>query len=315
MIPGPIGAAAAGISAGAYAATGNRAKALMMGVTVAAAMVPGGGAMVKVGMAAAKSAGKVSARAGRAVVKAFKGGGSCRVPNSFTPETGVLMADGSTVPIGQVQVGDLVAARDPETGELTAQPVLDVIVGHGDKHLIKVVTAPAPVSALAEGRVADDDPRADTWTATANHPIWVDDEGWTEADDLALGDLLMGAAGEYRVVQDLDDQGWLTGQTVYNLSVANVHTFVVGDAGDGTVVHNCGEVSKANSPVWASFKPWRGQTRTNGKMGKSREYYEWDHTHRDIEVYNGRGVHKGSMHPKTGKMHKPAVVGRRIRVR
>ncbi|TWH72141.1 intein/RHS repeat-associated protein [Modestobacter roseus] len=239
MIPGPIGAAAAGISAGAYAATGNRAKALMMGITVAAAMIPGGGAMVKVGMAAAKSAGKVSARAGRAVVKAFKGGGSCRVPNSFTPETGVLMADGATVPIGQVQVGDLVAARDPETGELTAQPVLDVIVGHGDKHLIKVVTAPAPASALAEGQVADDDPRADTWTATANHPIWVDDEGWTEADDLALGDLLMGAAGEYRVVQDLDDRGWLPGQVVYNLSVANVHTFVIGAIGDGSLVHNC----------------------------------------------------------------------------
>uniref|UniRef100_UPI0034DE0E48 polymorphic toxin type 8 domain-containing protein n=1 Tax=Modestobacter roseus TaxID=1181884 RepID=UPI0034DE0E48 len=75
--------------------------------------------------------------------------------------------------------------------------------------------------------------------ATANHPIWVDDEGWTEADDLALGDLLMGAAGEYRVVQDLDDRGWLPGQVVYNLSVANVHTFVIGAIGDGSLVHNC----------------------------------------------------------------------------
>ncbi|WP_369131459.1 Hint domain-containing protein [Modestobacter roseus] len=240
MIPGPIGAAAAGISAGAYAATGNRAKALMMGVTVAAAMIPGGGAMVKVGMAAAKSAGKVSARAGRAVVKARKG---C---NSFTPETGVLMADGATVPISQLEVGDLVAARDPQTGELTAQPVLNVIVGQGDKHLIKVVTAPAPASALDEGQVADDDPRADTWIATANHPIWVDGGGWTDADALALGDLLVGATGKYRVVQDLDDQGWLPGQTVYNLSVANVHTFIVGDTGDGTAVHNSSDSCPIN---------------------------------------------------------------------
>jgi hypothetical protein len=124
------------------------------------------------------------------------------------------------------------------TGQLTAQPVLNVIVGHGDKHLIQVVTAPAPDSALADGQVPDDDPRADVWTATANHPIWVQDQGWTDADDLAIGDLLQGAAGELRVVQDLDDEGWVHGQTVYNLSVANVHTFIVGDTGGGTLVHN-----------------------------------------------------------------------------
>ncbi|MGY1843129.1 polymorphic toxin-type HINT domain-containing protein [Modestobacter sp. SYSU DS0875] len=246
VVPGPIGAAAGAISAGAYAATGNKRKALEMSITAAAAMVPGGGAMVKVGMAAARSAGKVSARAGRSVVKAFKGRNSCRLGNSFSPGTGVLMADGTTQPISQIDVGDLVTTRDPETGEVTWQPVLDVIVGHGEKHLIKVVTAPAQASALDDGQVADGDARADTWIATANHPIWVEGEGWTEADDLALGDLLMGAAGDYRVVQDLDDRGWLLGQTVYNLSVANVHTFVVGDEGAGSLVHNCSAVGPSS---------------------------------------------------------------------
>jgi hypothetical protein len=242
MIPGPIGAAAAGVSAVAYAASGNKGKALEMGITAAAAMIPGGGAVVKAGMALAKkAAGRVAAKAGQAVAKLSKAAGSCRVPNSFTPETGVRMADGTTLPISDVQVSDLVAARDPATGELTAQPVLDVIEGHGDKHLIKVVTAPAPASALDDDHVADDDPRADTWKATANHPIWVEDQGWTAADDLALGDLLEGASSEIRIVQDLRDLGWLRNQTVYNLSVANVHTYIVGKNGNGTLVHNCGE--------------------------------------------------------------------------
>jgi len=247
MIPGPIGAAAAGVSAVAYAASGNKGKALEMGITALAAMAPGGGAIVKAGMAAAKKAGgRVAARVGQAAAKLRKAAGSCKVGpgNSFTPETGVLMADGSTVAISDIQVGNLVAARDPGTGELTAQPVLDVIEGHGDKHLIKVITAPAPASALDDGQVADEDPRADTWTATANHPIWVEDQGWTDADNLAVGDLLQGATGELRTVQDVDDEGWLQDQTVYNLSVANTHTYVVGDNGDGTLVHNCGSIDQ-----------------------------------------------------------------------
>ena len=240
VAPGPIGVAAGAISAGAYAATGNRRKGLEIGVTALAAMIPGGGAMAKAGFAAARTAGRVSARVGRAPVKPpRRAPTSCRAPNSFVPETGVLMADGGTVQISAVHVGDLVAARDPLTGEVTAQPVLNVIVSHGDKHLIEIVTAPPPADALHDGQVADDDPRADTWTATVNHPIWVEEQGWTHADDLAVGDLLQGATGELRIVQDIDDEGWKTNQTVYNLRVANTHTYVVGDTGDGTLVHNC----------------------------------------------------------------------------
>ena len=240
-IPGPIGVAASGISAGAYAASGNKRKALEMGVSAGAAFLPGGRAMVKAGFAAAKSAGKVSAKAGKALAKKVKG---C---NSFTPDTGVLMADGTTVPINQVRVGDLVAARDPQTGELTAQPVLNVVVGHGDKHLIEVATAPAPAGALSAGQVADADAGIDSWTTTANHPIWVSGKGWTDAEDLSIGDLLTGATGKLRTVQALTDEGWRSGQTVYNLSVANAHTFIVGDAGDGTLVHNA-SVCQVHAP-------------------------------------------------------------------
>ena len=66
VVPGPIGTAAAALSAGAYAATGNKAKAFEMGVTALAAMVPGGGAMVKAGFAAARAAGRVASKVGGA---------------------------------------------------------------------------------------------------------------------------------------------------------------------------------------------------------------------------------------------------------
>ncbi|TFV63134.1 DNRLRE domain-containing protein [Geodermatophilus sp. DF01-2] len=236
VVPGPIGAAAGAISAGAYVATGNRRKALEMGVTVLAAMVPGGGAMVKVGFAAARAGGRVAAKAGASVSKVVRrSGGSCPIPNSFTPETPVLMADGSTKPIGDLEVGDLVLARDPLTGELTAQPVLRVIVGFGDKHLVGVTTSRAPPTG-GEGvspLTADD-----TWIATANHPIWVEGSGWTDAVELQTGDLTTGASGQRRIVSSIVDYGWTAGQTVYNLSVANVHTFIVGERYSGTLVHN-----------------------------------------------------------------------------
>ena len=72
VVPGPIGAAAAAVSAGAYAVTGNKAKALEMGVTAIAAMIPGGGAIARAGFAAARAAGRVAAKVGGSVVREVK---------------------------------------------------------------------------------------------------------------------------------------------------------------------------------------------------------------------------------------------------
>jgi RHS repeat-associated protein len=243
-IPGPVGAAAAGVSAIAYASTGNKGKALEMGITAAAGLV-GAGAAVRAGAAAWRAGGSVAARVGRTTMATVRGTAgrraeSCMLPgNSFTPETAVLMADGTTLPISQVQVGDFVASRDPSTGEVSAQPVLDVIVGVGDRHLLSVTTAPTPPGSLEGGEVADRAKRDDTWTATANHPVWVDGRGWTEADELRVGDVTVGAGGTSRVIVTVRDRGWRSGQTVVNLSVANVHTFIVGALGRGATVHNC----------------------------------------------------------------------------
>lgn len=71
-------------------------------------------------------------------------------------------------------------------------------------------------------------------------------------------------------------------------------------------------VSKATSPIWQSFRPFKGQTKTNGLSGSKKEFYEWDFTHCDIEVYDKNGKHKGTMDPQTGDMIKPAVKGRAI---
>jgi hypothetical protein len=88
--------------------------------------------------------------------------------NSFVGDTPVLMADGSTKPIRDVQVGDEVLATDPTTGETAAREVTDLIAGTGDKELVKITID-------VDGAAGD---QTDVLTSTAGHPFWVADRGF-----------------------------------------------------------------------------------------------------------------------------------------
>jgi hypothetical protein len=103
---------------------------------------------------------------------------------------------------------------------------------------------------------------------------------------------------------------------MYNLTIADVHTYYVIASATPVLVHNCprelNPAGPGDSPVWQDLKPFKGKTRTNGLNGKSRQYYQWDYTHNDIEVYDSKGVHLGSLDPVTGELYKPPVRGRTI---
>jgi hypothetical protein len=71
------------------------------------------------------------------------------------------------------------------------------------------------------------------------------------------------------------------------------------------------KMAPSESPIWKSLRGAGGKTRTVGQ-GKSQRYFEWDFTHGDIEVYDPKGRHLGSMNPTSGAMYKPPVPGRRI---
>src|SRR5437868_8506058 len=58
--------------------------------------------------------------------------------NSFVPDTRVAMADGTTKPIQDVEVGDQVIATDPETGKSEAKPVIALITSKGAKNLVQI---------------------------------------------------------------------------------------------------------------------------------------------------------------------------------
>jgi hypothetical protein len=144
-------------------------------------------------------------------------------PNSFLPGTPVLLADGATESIEQVTPGTEVASFDPVTGTRTEEPVLDRIVGSGRKDLDRID--------ISGGGGAG------TVTATANHPFFdPDSRAWVDASALRPGEHLRTAEGGLAQVASVTP--YSQSLTVYNLSVAGLHTYYVAAGPVAVVVHN-----------------------------------------------------------------------------
>jgi hypothetical protein len=60
------------------------------------------------------------------------------------------------------------------------------------------------------------------------HPFWVAGKGWIKANELRIGDILVGRTGKLTPVTDLLETGEI--ETVYNFRVADHHTYFVGGA-------------------------------------------------------------------------------------
>lgn len=61
---------------------------------------------------------------------------------------------------------------------------------------------------------------------TSEHPFWVHNKGWLPSRELKVGDLFSSHDGQAVAVEDLLDTGETT--TVYNVRVADNHTYFVG---------------------------------------------------------------------------------------
>jgi len=151
-------------------------------------------------------------------------GGDC----SFSGDTGVLMADGSTSPIAEIEIGDWVLAADPETGERGLRQVTALWV-HADQLVDLVIDGEAV-------------------TTTEDHPFWnASDQAWQRADELDRGEVVLTADGDRVAVEGID---WATrtGGIAYNLTVADLHTYFVVVGDEPVLVHNtCGKPSETLS--------------------------------------------------------------------
>jgi RHS repeat-associated protein len=151
---------------------------------------------------------------------------SCQTTkHSFVAATLVLMADGTTKPIAEIDIGDKVKATDPTTGDTTDRDVVATIV-HTDEDDMTRLT------------VESEDGTAGTVDATSWHPVWVDAQGrFVNIGDLKRGDRLTSADGTLPVVVDVDRYTHF--EPVYDLTIDGVHTYYVLARTTPVLVHNC----------------------------------------------------------------------------
>ncbi|WP_144056931.1 polymorphic toxin-type HINT domain-containing protein [Micromonospora lupini] len=161
--------------------------------------------------------------------------------NSFTPDTLVVMGDGSTKPIEDVQLGEEVLATDPESGLTEARPVVGLIVGEGQKNLVDVTVDTDGAKGDASGSVI----------ATDGHPFWVADlKEWVKAADLKPGQWLRTSAGTLVQVEAV--RPFTQQRRVHNLTVDGIHTYHVVAGSTEVLVHNCSAAKKAVDDLRAS---------------------------------------------------------------
>ena len=147
-------------------------------------------------------------------------GGKCDAPGVCCAPGTLVETDAGQVPIEELEVGDQVLSRDDRTGEQDYRPVVRTMV-----------TADQPLLAV---ELEDESGADETIEVTPPHPFQVEGRGWVSAGDLAPGDEVLDADGGLLQVDGVISTGRTT--TVYNLEVAEYHTYFVGHG--GAWVHN-----------------------------------------------------------------------------
>ncbi|WP_433794894.1 polymorphic toxin-type HINT domain-containing protein [Actinoplanes sp. CA-252034] len=161
-----------------------------------------------------------------------------RCPNSFVPGTRVLLADGRSEKIEDLEVGDSVLATDPVRGRTGARAVTATIAGSGTKHIVDI-------------EVGDDSGTA-TVSATEGHPFWVPARrAWIPAGDLTAGTELVDDEGDAVRVNRITERTEVT--RAYNLTVAGFHTYYVLAERTPILVHNC-DPAKFGSDLGAEVR-------------------------------------------------------------
>lgn len=169
----------------------------------------------------------------------------CKI-RCFAAGTTVLTEQGF-VAIETLEVGDVVWAYNPDTGESALKPILKTGVNTQDTIWNL---------SLAKG--------GETYRheVTGSHPYFVPDIGWVEVAHLRVGNELLTEDGETAIVTGVFDTGQV--QTTYNFEVADINTYYVSAA--RVLVHNCGG-GDATRGLWKITKEGTASTMRHGKFG------------------------------------------------
>ncbi|GEK17052.1 Hint domain-containing protein [Cellulomonas persica] len=222
---GVIGKAVAPIAKTLAASVSNsvRTATAKAGGAVASAARKAGDAVKTVAKRATSTARSAGSKAASSADDALEGG-ACALM-SFAADTRVLLADGTTKPIAEIEVGDEVLAADPVDGTQAGKPVEAVHV-HDD----------ALVDLVVDGAVL---------RTSEDYPFWsVTDQQFERADHLTPGEEVLTATGTTATIDGLDVANSRYAPA-HNLTITDLHTYYVLAGNTATLVHNCGQAAEA----------------------------------------------------------------------
>ncbi|MEV4611330.1 HYD1 signature containing ADP-ribosyltransferase family protein [Kitasatospora sp. NPDC049258] len=158
---------------------------------------------------------------------AARGDGGC----SFSPETPVLMGDGTTKPIADVAVGDQVEAADPDTAVPSGPHTVTATWLNNDDDLIDLTVQP-------EGGTSE------TIHTNAIHPFWDENShSFVPAGKLTVGHNLLTDKGAHVLITAVSTRPGSA--YLHNLTINHLHTYYVLAGATPVLVHNCGEAGEA----------------------------------------------------------------------
>jgi len=146
----------------------------------------------------------------------------CGAGRCFVAGTLISTIDGLK-PIEDIQLGDLVAARDENnsSGEVSWKPVTELFFNDDDR-TTNLVT------------LEDAAGEQELYEVTDNHPFYIDGRGWVDVDHLEPGMQVPSSKGGLLTIITIEVRN--SSPVTYNIEVDEFHTYFVG--GFGAWVHN-----------------------------------------------------------------------------
>lgn len=168
-------------------------------------------------------------------------GGKCPGGGCFVPGTHILMADGSTKPIEDVQIDDEVWVDDP----------LDDLPPAKRRVLQTLRSMTYRVLDIELVTLQGDD--AGMLSPTGEHPFWTLERGWIKAEGLRVGDLLSTEQGEYLQVRAVTQRSERS--PTYDLVVEGHEESYFVNAGDHYILVDAADKAASDGERYVALTP------------------------------------------------------------
>ena len=174
----------------------------------------------------------------------------------------------STKRIADIEIGEDVVSRDPQSGEVTTKRVANVFRRVSDHLRILKVRNP-------------ETDELQTIETTNEHPFWVTSRAdWIKAKDLNIGDDLDDVGGGHAILELTEYESHSDGIPVFNFEVEDFHNYYVrahGSRGPPVLVHNADGYDILQTQILNATPPGINGLPGTGRFGDGDEFVTFYH--------------------------------------